>query len=106
MKQLSALAVFAAMLAAGPISVAVGQTSGMIKAIGVENEYADVISQIGGKYVQVTAIETDPNTDPHTFEVSPKIATQLSTADLVVENGIGYDDWADKMIAATPNAGR
>jgi len=77
-----------------------------IKAVGVENEYADVISQIGGKYVQVMAIETDPNTDPHTFEVSPKIATQLATADLVVENGIGYDDWADKMIAATPNAGR
>ncbi|WP_240159394.1 MULTISPECIES: hypothetical protein [Burkholderiaceae] len=36
---------------------------GEIKAIGVENEYADLISQIGGKYVQVMAIETDPNTE-------------------------------------------
>ncbi len=70
------------------------------------NEYADVISQIGGQYVKVTAIETDPNTDPHSFEVSPKVATQIAGADLIVENGIGYDDWADKIIAAAPNANR
>jgi len=86
--------------------VAVAQTPGVIRAIGIENEYADVISQIGGKYVQVTAIETDPNTDPHTFEASPKIASQIAAADLIVENGLGYDDWADKMLAASPNPGR
>ena len=81
-------------------------TTGVVNAVGVENEYADVISQVGGKYVQVGAIETDPNTDPHSFEVSPKVATQIAGAGLIVENGIGYDDWADKIIAAAPNAGR
>jgi zinc/manganese transport system substrate-binding protein len=85
---------------------ALAQTPGLIQAIGVENQYADVISQIGGKYVQVSAIETDPNTDPHSFEASPEIATQIAAADLVVENGLGYDDWADKMLAASPKAGR
>lgn len=78
----------------------------VINAIGVENEYADVISQIGGQYVKVAAIETDPNTDPHTFEVNPKIAGQIAAADLIVENGIGYDDWADKIIAAAPKSSR
>ena len=81
-------------------------TPGVITAIGVENEYADVISQIGGRYVQVTAIESDPNTDPHTFEASPRIAGQIAHSDLIVENGLGYDDWADKMIAAAPKADR
>jgi len=78
----------------------------MIKTVGVENEYADVISQVGGRYVQVTAIETDPNTDPHTFEVNPKVAGEIASADLVVKNGVGYDAWADKIIAAAPNARR
>lgn len=78
----------------------------IIHAIGVENQYADVIAQIGGKYVQVTAIETDPNTDPHTFEASPQIAGEMASADLVVKNGIGYDAWADKFLASTPNARR
>jgi zinc/manganese transport system substrate-binding protein len=85
---------------------AASSAPGVIDAIGVENEYADVISQIGGKYVQVTAIETDPNTDPHTFEVNPKVATEISSADLIVKNGIGYDAWADKIIAAAPNEKR
>ncbi len=80
--------------------------AGTISAIGVENQYADVISQIGGRYVSVSAIETDPNTDPHTFEVSPKIANDIAAADLIVENGIGYDGWADRMIAASPNPAR
>jgi zinc/manganese transport system substrate-binding protein len=77
-----------------------------IHAIGVENQYADVIGQIGGQYVTVTAIENDPNTDPHSFEVSPAIAAQIAGADLIVENGLGYDDWADRMIAAAPNPAR
>lgn len=81
-------------------------TPDVINAIGVENEYADVIAQIGGKYLRVTAIESDPNTDPHTFEASPKVASQIAKAGLIVENGIGYDGWADRIIAATPNSGR
>jgi len=80
--------------------------AGVIDAVGVENEYADVIAQIGGTYVQVTAIETDPNTDPHTFEVSPQVAKQIAGAQLIVKNGLGYDSWVDKIIAATPNANR
>jgi zinc/manganese transport system substrate-binding protein len=96
----------AAILAAAP-AVAPAQTAlGLINAIGVENQYADVIGQIGGKYVAVQAIETDPNTDPHSFEVSPRIAEEIAAADLIVENGLGYDDWAGKMIAAAPSATR
>lgn len=105
MKQLSALSAVAVLLAVASINSAVA-AQGTINAIGVENEYADVISQIGGKYVSVTAIETDPNTDPHTFEVSPKVASQIASAELIVENGLGYDSWADKIIAATPKASR
>ena len=77
-----------------------------VAAIGVENEYADVISQIGGPYVSVSAIETDPNTDPHTFEASPKVASQIAAAQLIVTNGVGYDSWADKIMAAAPNGKR
>jgi len=80
--------------------------AGPVAAIGVENEYADVIAQIGGPYLQVTAIETDPNTDPHSFEVSPRIAEEIAGCALLVENGLGYDSWVDRMLAASPNPGR
>jgi zinc/manganese transport system substrate-binding protein len=80
--------------------------AGIIKAVGAENEYADIISQIGGKYVQASAIEANPNTDPHTFEVSPSVAQQIAASEIVVKNGVGYDSWADKIIAAAPNSKR
>ena len=80
--------------------------AGAIKAVGAESEYADVISQIGGKYIEVRAIESNPNTDPHTFEVSPTVAQQIAAAEIVVKNGVGYDSWVDKIIAAAPNSKR
>ena len=98
-----ALAITAASYGTG---VAAPTAPGAIKAIGVENEYANVIGQIGGKFVRVTAIETDPNTDPHTFEVSPKIAAQIAAAALIVRNGVGYDSWVEKIMAAAPSADR
>jgi len=77
-----------------------------IVAIGAENEYADVISQVGGQYVQASAILSNPNTDPHTFEASPAVARTMSTARLIVQNGVGYDDWATTMENADPSDGR
>lgn len=80
--------------------------AGPLQAIGVESEYADVIAQIGGRYVEVTAIETDPNTDPHSFEASPAIARAIAAANLVVRNGLGYDSWVERILSAAPSARR
>ncbi len=79
---------------------------GVVKAVGAENEYANVISQIGGPYVSVAALESNPNTDPHTFEASTSVAAEIAGADLVVRNGLGYDTWAKKIMAAAPNPKR
>src|SRR6201986_3550308 len=74
-----------------------------ITAIGAENEYADVIGQVGGKYVNVSSIMSNPNTDPHTFEASPAVAREITAARLVVQNGVGYDDWAATIENADPS---
>ncbi len=79
---------------------------GKIVAIGAENEYADVISQVGGKYVQASAIMSNPNTDPHTFEASPSVAREVSAAQLVVQNGVGYDSFMNTIESAAPGSGR
>jgi zinc/manganese transport system substrate-binding protein len=79
---------------------------GTIAAVGAENEYANVISQIGGKYVTVSAIESNPNTDPHSFEASPSVAEAVSAAQLVVQNGLGYDTYMNKIESASPSSSR
>lgn len=73
----------------------------VLHAVGLENQYANVLEQIGGPYVAVTAIQSNPNTDPHEFEATPSVAATFRQADLVVENGLGYDSWAAQMLAGS-----
>ncbi|MDR3434941.1 MAG: zinc ABC transporter substrate-binding protein [Rouxiella aceris] len=75
----------------------------LVNAIGVENQYADVIAKIGGKFVHVTAINADTTSNPHNFQATPQIAAEIAHADLVVKNGLGYDAWVDPLIAAATN---
>lgn len=79
---------------------------GKILAVGAENEYANVISQIGGRYVQVSAVMSSPNTDPHAFEASPAVAQEVGRAQIVVQNGLGYDAFMGKIESATSGSGR
>jgi zinc/manganese transport system substrate-binding protein len=87
-------------------SSAAGASGGIIRAIGAENEYANVLSQIGGSYVSVTSILNNPNTDPHTFEASPRVAQEVSQAELIVQNGVGYDGFMNNIESASPNSRR
>jgi zinc/manganese transport system substrate-binding protein len=81
-------------------------SDGKISAVGAENEYADVIEQIGGEYVDVSAVLSDPNTDPHSFEASVSIARQVAGADVVVQNGLGYDSYMGKIESASSSDSR
>jgi zinc/manganese transport system substrate-binding protein len=84
----------------------IGARPGTIAAVGAENQYANVISQIGGKYVTVAAVESNPNTDPHSFEASPSVAEEVGGARLVVQNGVGYDTYMNKIESASPSSSR
>ncbi len=80
--------------------------AGVINAVGAENEYANVLGQIGGRYVHVSSILNNPNTDPHTFESSPSVAEEVSAAQLIVQNGVGYDTFMNKIESASPSSAR
>jgi zinc/manganese transport system substrate-binding protein len=103
-----AVAVLVAMAAgcgsSGPSATASGAS--VINAIGAENEYASVLRQVGGRYVHVSSILNNPSTDPHTFESSPSVASEVSAATLIVQNGVGYDTFMNKIEAASPNPKR
>ena len=107
----AALSLGVAVLASACSSASGAATSGSsagdaIVAVGAENEYANVIAQVGGKYVQASAIMSNPNTDPHTFEASPSVAWEVRAAQLVVQNGVGYDTFMNTIENAAPNSAR
>jgi len=96
----------------GPISTANGSTtsapgsSKTLNVVAAENFYGDVVKQLGGSHVTVLSILSDPNADPHEYESNVQDAKAISTADLVIKNGDGYDAWMDKLLSASPNANR
>jgi len=59
------------------------------------------LTQIGGPRVTATSLLNDPNADPHAFESSPQDAALVADAELVIVNGLGYDAFMDKLLAAS-----
>ena len=105
----------ACVIAAGLGLIAVisacGATNGQpakdtIAVVAAENQYGDVAAQIGGNVVSVTSVESNPNTDPHSYEVSPSIAQQVGAALVVIQNGVGYDNYMTRILSASSNPSR
>lgn len=82
------------------------RTSGKIQVVAAENFWGNVAAQVGGSDVQVTSIITDPSADPHLYESDAQNAAAVGSARLVVENGLGYDDFMDKLLSAAPSSQR
>jgi zinc/manganese transport system substrate-binding protein len=79
-----------------------GTPAGAIRVVAAENFWGSIAQQVGGKAVTVTNIIDNPAADPHDYEPTPADARAVATADLVIVNGVGYDGWADKLLAASP----
>jgi zinc/manganese transport system substrate-binding protein len=68
--------------------------------VAAENFYGDVARQIGGPDVAVRSILSNPDQDPHLFEVSPSVARAVAGARIVIYNGLDYDPWMASLLRA------
>lgn len=91
----------AAWLAASLSLLPVCAWAAPVSIVAAENFYGDVARQIGGSDVAVTSILQSPDQDPHLFEASPSTARDIAAAQIVVQSGIGYDDWMAKLAQAS-----
>src|SRR5438874_5541547 len=102
---LAAVVAFAA--ACGGQSKAMAVTpNGVLQVVAAENFWGSIASQLGGSKVHLTSVITSPATDPHDYEPTAADARTIAGAQMVIENGIGYDPWAQKLVAANPVSGR
>jgi len=72
----------------------------VVRVVAAENFWGSIAAQLGGRHARVVSIITDPNTDPHAYEPTAGDARTVAASQLVVENGIGYDPWMPKLLAA------
>ena len=77
-----------------------------ITVVAAENFYGDVAQQVGGDQLSVTSILSNPDQDPHLFEITPAIVRKIADAQVIVYNGAAYDPWMENVLKVTPKAGR
>jgi len=83
-----------------------GTGSKMVNIVAAENFYGDMSTQLCAGHCNITSIISDPNADPHEYESDTGDAKAIANAQLVIENGVGYDDFMDKLMSASPNSSR
>jgi zinc/manganese transport system substrate-binding protein len=79
---------------------------GRLQVVAAENFWGSIAAQLGGAKAQVRSIIVNPATDPHSYEPTPQDARTMAGARLAIVNGVGYDEWASKLLAASPLSGR
>ncbi len=81
-------------------------SSAKLQVAAAENFWGSIASQLGGSKVAVTSIIVNPNTDPHSYEPTAADGVTIARSQMAIVNGIGYDTWASKLLAANPSSGR
>jgi zinc/manganese transport system substrate-binding protein len=77
-----------------------------IQVVAAENFWGSIAEQLGGGHVKVTSIIDNPDADPHDYEPTAADARTVASAQYAIVNGIGYDAWAPKLLAANPGSDR
>jgi zinc/manganese transport system substrate-binding protein len=92
-----------------PTATAAGTSTGSatkIAVVAAENFWGSIAGQLGGDHASVTSVITNPDTDPHDYEPTPADGRTMAGAQYAIVNGIGYDPWAPKLLAANANPAR
>lgn len=78
-----------------------GAGDGVVDVVASTSVYGDIARTVGGDKVKVTSIINRTSQDPHSYEATTQDKLAVSKAELVVENGGGYDDFLHKLAEDT-----
>lgn len=74
---------------------------GKLSVVASTNVYGDLARTIGGEHVDVTSIIDRMAQDPHSYEATARDKLAISQADLLLENGGGYDTFMHTLADET-----
>jgi ABC-type Zn uptake system ZnuABC Zn-binding protein ZnuA len=84
---------------AGGSSSGASSGAAALSVVATTTVFADIVHNVGGERVSVKSI-IPAGVGPEDYEPKPDDARKLAGADLIVSNGVGLDDFLDKLISA------
>jgi zinc/manganese transport system substrate-binding protein len=73
------------------------QTPAPIKAVASFSILGDLVRQVGGGRVNVDVL-VGPGADAHVFQPTPSHAKQVTQAQVVFANGLGFEGWMQRLL--------
>jgi len=73
--------------------------TGALPVVTTTTVFADIVRAVGGSRVSVSSI-IPAGVGPEDYEPRPDDAARLADAELIVSNGVGLDDFLDRLIAS------
>jgi zinc/manganese transport system substrate-binding protein len=80
-------------------------SDGRLRVVASTDVYADLARTVAGPHADIAALIDDPSQDPHSFEASARDQLAVAKADVIIENGGGYDDFVERMRRASARRG-
>lgn len=71
-----------------------------LRVVATFSILADLVKEVGGDRITVTSL-VGAEEDAHTYKPSPGASKILSSADLVFENGLGFEGWISRLVSAS-----
>ena len=92
----------------GPAPVASGASvrGPRFHVVAAENFWGSIAAQLAGTRATVTSIIVNPETDPHSYQPSASDARTIANSNMAIVNGVGYDEWARQLLAASASPSR
>src|SRR5262245_53476653 len=87
----------------GCAAVASGDSGDRVRVVASTDVYGDIAATIAGDAADVTSLMTNPGQDPHSFEASAHSQLAVAKADILIENGGGYDDFMETLRSGSKN---
>ena len=105
LSRLLLLALLAALAAGCAPATSQTKTSSVLKVTATTSIVADIVHQVGGDYVQITTL-VPLGADVHQYQPTPQDVANVSQAGIVFENGLGLEQFMDKIVQNASITGR
>jgi len=89
-----------------PPGTPAGEQGARFQVVAGENFWGSIATQLAGDRASVTSIIVNPDTDPHSYEPTAQDARTFAEANMAIVNGVGYDNWAGRLLGASPSSAR
>jgi zinc/manganese transport system substrate-binding protein len=76
---------------------------GLLRIVASTDVYGSIAAAVAGDRASILSIIDEPGRDPHSYEADARVRLELARADIVIENGGGYDDFVDTLLAGAGN---